>query len=74
MKGLDGREDLRLYRKSGTWKNTRADSGVVERDDLTYIAVGIYSVAEGTRALVQGMQGVDDFMLEWRRRQQSRGR
>ena len=74
VKGLEGREDLRLYRKSGTWRNTRADSGVIERDDLTYIAVAIYSVAEGTRALVQGMQGVDDFMLEWRRVQEAPGR
>ncbi len=68
VKGLQGREEVRLYRKSGTWKNTRADSGVVERDDLTYIAVGIYSVPEGTRALVRGIAVVDDFMVEWGRR------
>ena len=71
VKGLQGREEVRLYRKSGTWRNTRADSGVVDRDDLTYIAVGIYSVPEGTRALVQGIQVIDDFMLEWSRGQRS---
>jgi len=74
VRGLEGREEVRLYRKSGTWRNTRADSGVVERDDLTYIAVGIYSVPEGTRALVQGIQVVDDFMLEWRHRQRPEAR
>jgi beta-lactamase class A len=71
VKGIGEREGVRLYRKSGTWQNTRADSGVVERDDLTYIAVGIYSVPEGTDALVQGMQRIDDSMLEWSRRPRS---
>ncbi|MBW2541496.1 MAG: serine hydrolase [Deltaproteobacteria bacterium] len=68
VKGLSEREGLQIYRKSGTWKNTRADSAVVERDDLTYIVVGIYSVPEGTEALVAGIEVVDDFMLEWSRR------
>ncbi len=65
VKGLEGREELRIYRKSGTWQDTRADSAVIERDDLTYITVGIYSLPEGTVALVNGIQLIDDFMLEW---------
>ena len=74
VKGLESRENLRLYRKSGTWRDTRADSAVVERDDLTYIVVGIYSVPEGTQALVQGIQVVDDFMLEWSQRKRPEAR
>ena len=73
VKGIGEREGVRLYRKSGTWKNTRADSGVIERDDLTYIAVSIYAVAEGVRSLVQGMAALDDFMLERSRRQRAAG-
>ncbi len=73
VKAIGDREGVRLYRKSGTWKNTRADSGVIVRDELAYIAVAIYGVAEGTRALVQGMAGLDDFMLERSRQQQAAG-
>jgi beta-lactamase class A len=74
VKGLSEREGLRIYRKSGTWKDTRVDSAVVERDDLTYIAVGIYSVPEGTQALVAGIEVVDDMMLEWSRRKRPASR
>ncbi len=68
VKGLAGRADVRIYRKSGTWQNTRADSGVIERDDMAYIAVAIYGVPEGTQGLVQGIVTIDDFMLDWRRK------
>jgi beta-lactamase class A len=74
VKGLSEREGVRIYRKSGTWKNTRADSAVVERDDLTYVAVGIYSVPEGTQALVAGIEVVDDLMVEWSRRKRPASR
>ncbi len=74
VKGLEGREELQIYRKSGTWRNTRADSAVIERDDLTYISVAIYALPEGTTALVNGARIVDDFMLEWSRRHESKTR
>jgi hypothetical protein len=36
--------------------------------------VGIYSVSEGTQALVAGIEVVDDMMLEWSRRKRPASR
>ena len=64
VKGLEGREGVEIYRKSGTWRNTRADSGVIARENLKYISVVIFEAPEGTEGLVNGSKLVDDFMLE----------
>ena len=62
VKGLQGREDVEIYRKSGTWRNYHADSGVVAHENLTYIVVYIDNHPDAGRAAVDGIQLVDDVM------------
>ncbi len=46
VKGLDGVAGLRIFRKSGTWKDFHADSALVESGDRRYILVGIAQHSE----------------------------
>ena len=64
VKGLEGREGLEIYRKSGSWRDFHADSGVFVRENLTYIAVVIDRHPAAGRAMSTGIQIVDDLMLE----------
>ena len=64
VKGLEGR-DVQIYRKSGTWGDFHADSGVFVRDDLTYIVVAIrQNLPTAGNDAVTGIRIVDDLMLE----------
>ena len=63
VKGLHGRKDVQIYRKSGTWRNYHADSAVVVRDNLVYIAVYIDNNPDAGRGAVDGIKIVDDVML-----------
>jgi len=64
VKGLEGR-DVQIYRKSGTWGNYHADSGVIVRDDLTYIVVAVrQNRPEAGSEGVTGIRIIDDLMLE----------
>lgn len=64
VKGLQGR-DVTIYRKSGTWRNYHADSGViVHPDGTTYIAVAIGQGTEGGRHLIDLIRIVDDVVQE----------
>ena len=62
VKGLDGRENVEIYRKSGTWRDYHADSGVVVHDDFTYIVVYIEHHPEAGRKAIKGIRIVDDVM------------
>jgi beta-lactamase class A len=64
VKGLEGREGLEIYRKSGTWGNFHSDSGVFVRDQVTYIAVAISQNLSVGSKTETGIQIVDDLMLE----------
>lgn len=64
VKGLKGREDAAIYRKSGTWRNFHSDGAVVSRDGMEYIAVAVDTVPEAARGFVDGIRMIDDFMLE----------
>jgi beta-lactamase class A len=65
VKGLEGREGLEIYRKSGTWGDFHSDSSVFVRDHLTYIVVAIrQKQPEAGNNAVTGIQVVDDLMLE----------
>ena len=46
VKGLEGFSGVRIFRKSGTWKDFHADSALVEQGDRRYILVGIARDAE----------------------------
>jgi beta-lactamase class A len=64
VKGVEGR-DVQVYRKSGTWGNFHADSGVFVRDDLTYIVVAVrQNRPEAGSDGITGIRIVDDLMLE----------
>ena len=64
VKGLKGREDVEVFRKSGTWRDFHADSGVIVHDDVTYIAVAIDQHPAAGRGMEEGIRIVDDLMLE----------
>ncbi|MDA3917286.1 MAG: serine hydrolase [Deltaproteobacteria bacterium] len=62
VKGLEGRKNVEIYRKSGTWRDYHADSGVVVHDDFTYIVVYIEHHPEAGSKAVKGIRIVDDVM------------
>lgn len=64
VKGLEGREGLEIYRKSGTWGNFHSDSGVFVRDQVSYIAVALIQNYPAGNSMVTGIRIVDDLMLE----------
>jgi beta-lactamase class A len=41
VKGLDSRPGVRIYRKSGTWKDFHADSALVESGQHRFVIVGL---------------------------------
>ena len=71
VKGLEGR-DVDIYRKSGTWSNYHADSGIFVREDLTYIVAYIrQNLSTAGSNVVTGIRLVDDLMLERAARRKS---
>jgi beta-lactamase class A len=68
VKGLKGRKDVDIYRKSGTWRDYHSDSAVVARDNLVYIVVYIDNHPAAGRAAVEGIRIVDDVMLAYANR------
>jgi beta-lactamase class A len=68
VKGLQGRKDVEIFRKSGTWRDYHADSAVVARDNLVYIVVYIDNHPDAGRAAVDGIKLVDDVMLAYANR------
>ena len=62
VKGLDGRDNVVTYRKSGTWRDYHADSGVVVHDNFTYIVVYIEHHPEAGKKAIKGIRIVDDVM------------
>lgn len=47
VKGLEGIPGVKIFRKSGTWKEFHADSALVEAGEQRYIVVGIAEHADG---------------------------
>jgi beta-lactamase class A len=63
VKGLDDdRQQVDVYRKSGTWKNWHSDSGVIEHEDVTYIIVALSRLPQGGERLSRLAAAVDDLM------------
>ena len=65
VKGMQGRESVEIFRKSGTWRDYHSDSAVIAREDLVYIAVYIDNHPEAGRGAVDGIKIVDDVMLSF---------
>lgn len=62
VKGLEGRPDHLVYRKSGSWRNWHADAALVEASGKKYIAVALMEDPRGGEALVQLIRGLDDVI------------
>lgn len=62
VKGLADRPDTKIYRKSGTWKNWHADSGVVVHENYKYIIVALSRLPHGSEKLSRLAAAVDDLM------------
>lgn len=62
VKGLEGRQDVKIYRKSGTWKNWHADSGVIVHENFKYIIVALSLIPHGGEKLSRLAATVDDLM------------
>jgi beta-lactamase class A len=56
VKGLQGRKDVEIFRKSGTWRDYHSDSAVVARKNLIYIAVYIDNHPDAGRGAVDGIK------------------
>lgn len=53
VRALADQPDARIYRKSGTWKDTHADSALVEQGSRRYVMVAIAEHRDGGDWLVQ---------------------
>ncbi len=55
---------VRMYRKSGTWKNFHSDSAIIERDGRRYIAVALSDDARGGEWLKSLIGGLDEAVFK----------
>lgn len=62
VKGLEGGADEKIYRKSGTWENWHADSGVVVHRNYKYIIVALAHLPQGGEKLARLAGAVDELM------------
>ena len=62
VKGLKDKADIKIYRKSGTWKNWHADSGVIVHDNFKYIIVALSKLPHGGEKLSRLATAVDELM------------
>ena len=53
VRALEGVPGVRIFRKSGTWKNYHADSALVEHDGRRFVMVAIAEDADGGDWLVR---------------------
>ena len=63
VKGLNSIPGIRIYRKSGSWKNYHADSALVEYGKYKYIVIGLSDSASGGRWLEQLALPVHELVL-----------
>jgi beta-lactamase class A len=63
VKGLNSIPGIRIYRKSGSWKNYHADSALVEYGKYKYIVIGLSDSASGGRWLEQLAVPVHELVL-----------
>lgn len=59
---LDGRSDVHIYRKSGTWRRWHADAAIVENGTGRYVAVVLAQSREGAELLARLIRELDGAM------------
>jgi beta-lactamase class A len=74
VKGLSGHDDLRLYRKSGTWRDFHADSALVETGEQAYVMVGLAHSKRGSRWLERLAEPLHEIATAVRRTQVDGGK
>jgi beta-lactamase class A len=63
VKGIkSAHPDAQIYRKSGTWRQYHADSGIIEHDGRRYIAVALAASPEGGRWLSELIVELDKLV------------
>jgi beta-lactamase class A len=63
VKGLDGeKQQIDIFRKSGTWKNWHSDSGVIQHENFSYIIVALSRIPQGGDRLSRLAAAIDDLM------------
>ena len=68
VKGLAGRSDLKIYRKSGSWSHYHADSALIEHGKHRYIVVALANKKKGGQWLSKLIGPIDDLITSNRRR------
>lgn len=63
VKGLSERPGVEIFRKSGTWKNTHADSALVECQGRRYVLVGIAEHPDGGEWLARLAAPLHDLVV-----------
>jgi beta-lactamase class A len=63
VKGLNSIPGIKIYRKSGSWKNYHADSALVEYGKYKYIVIGLSDSASGGRWIEQLAVPVHELVL-----------
>jgi beta-lactamase class A len=63
VKGLESRPGVRIYRKSGTWKDFHSDSALVEYGHYRYIIVGLTEHPHGGDWLVRLAAPLHDLVV-----------
>lgn len=66
VKGLADYSDVKIYRKSGTWRQWHADSALVEAQDHRYIIVALADDPDGGSWLSRLIQPIHQFMVSTR--------
>ena len=51
-----------IYRKSGSWRQFHADSGVITQKDKEYIIVALVEHPQGGKGLVELIVAVEDLL------------
>lgn len=63
VKGLMGRPDTRIFRKSGTWQDYHSDSAIVEHGRYRYIVVALAHDRAGGEWLVNMASPLNDLIV-----------
>lgn len=63
VKGLEHRPGVRIYRKSGTWRQWHADSAIVEEGDRKYIVVALAAHPDGGQWLARMIEPLHSLIV-----------
>ena len=63
VKGLEQYPDVKIYRKSGSWKRWHGDSAIVEAGDKKYIVVGLAEDKNGGVWLSRMIKPIHELMV-----------